>query len=60
MSEYKVLWIEEDHSSHGTIELHETSATLSEWSNAGWTVVCVSPGTNAVTWNGLYVTLVRG
>ncbi|GAA4033954.1 hypothetical protein GCM10023063_17300 [Arthrobacter methylotrophus] len=58
MTNYKVFWVPESISySNEAIEAKNSTALINEWSEQGYELVSVAPGTNAQTYGGLFVTL---
>ena len=61
LPEYKIVWFPEFvMNGSGPVELTKTSEQVNEWAAAGWRVHQVTPGTNAQTYSGLFVTFVSG
>jgi len=67
MPEYKLVFMPEHidvdgyrhRSREEPIDVVKTTALINELAASGWRPISVVPGTNAQTYSGLYITLVR-
>jgi len=57
---YRIVWIKQGvNTNEAAYECVNTTMAINQFAAEGWEVVCVTPGTNASTWSGLFVTLRR-
>lgn len=61
MADYRVFWVQDwvMNSNGVTQEAPNASALINRWSEAGYELVSVVPGTNAQTYSGLFITMKR-
>jgi hypothetical protein len=63
MREYKVIWSPHEDLPYGgrpqPQEMFIPTQVMNTWSERGWGVLSIAPGTNATTYSGLFITLFR-